>query len=369
MNILLCPDKFKGSLSAEKVCEYLAEGLSEDNQHLNIINHPLADGGDGSIALLIKRLNLIERQITTIDPLGRKIKAHYFHSDDTAFIELASASGLVLLKPFERNPLITSTRGTGLMMKDAIEQGFERIYLFIGGSATNDAGMGIAHSLGFDFLDEHGHQLDPVGHNLIRVRTVKNNEVFDYKKLQIIVLCDVTNPMHGPNGAAHVYAAQKGAEKWAIEKLDNGLKNYDKILQNHIHQELGSIPGMGAAGAVGASLVALLNARLENGFKMIADLTDFEKEVKNADLIITGEGKIDHTSFHGKVVGNVLDLAQQHSVKTGIVAGNIEAEIDHSSNVLFQKSVMSYAQNLEDAMENTKDYLKLIGKEIGQTEI
>jgi glycerate kinase len=297
---------------------------------------------------LIKRLNLIERQITTIDPLGRKIKAHYFHSDDTAFIELASASGLVLLKPFERNPLITSTRGTGLMMKDAIEQGFERIYLFIGGSATNDAGMGIAHSLGL---------------------TVKNNEVFDYKKLQIIVLCDVTNPMHGPNGAAHVYAAQKGAEKWAIEKLDNGLKNYDKILQNHIHQELGSIPGMGAAGAVGASLVALLNARLENGFKMIADLTDFEKEVKNADLIITGEGKIDHTSFHGKVVGNVLDLAQQHSVKTGIVAGNIEAEIDHSSNVLFQKSVMSYAQNLEDAMENTKDYLKLIGKEIGQTEI
>ena len=226
MKILLCPDKFKGSLSAEQVCHAVREGLLSVDSNLEIISHPMADGGDGSIEILKSLLKLKGIKIQTLDGLKRNIEAKYYYNDDSAFIELASASGLVLLSKAERNPMTTSTLGTGLMMKDALERGFKKLYLFIGGSSTNDAGIGIAQALGFDFLDKKDSSLDPIGSNLGKIHKIVNNNLYNFENMEITVLCDVTNPMHGPNGAAFVYAAQKGATDQDIIYLDIVLLCY-----------------------------------------------------------------------------------------------------------------------------------------------
>lgn len=364
MNILLCPDKFKGSLSADEICIALRNGLLASDSNYNIVIHPMADGGDGSIDIIKNYIALKSITVQTTDPLGRNIESEYYCSHDTAFIELASASGLVLLSQEERNPMNTSTRGTGLMIKDALERGLSKIYLFIGGSATNDGGIGIAQALGFDFLDRNGRTLDPIGMNLHEIHSIRDNKYFDFNTVEIRVLCDVENLMHGPNGAAYIYAAQKGANKIEIQQLDVGLKNYDEVLQSQFQKVTSNIPGVGAAGAVGASLVGLLHAKLKDGFQMLADLTQLEEEIKKAELVITGEGKIDQTSFQGKVVGNVLSFCQKHTTHCGVVAGMIESAIENKPYFKFEKSVISKAIDFNDAIESTEKYLVVIGKEI-----
>lgn len=308
MKILLCPDKFKGSLSAEEVCKALSKGLWSVNKDFQITSLPMADGGDGSIDILKSRLLLSPIHVRTVDPLGRNIEATYYHSEGVAFIELAAASGITLLKHSELNPLATSTKGTGVIMKDAIERGFQKIYLFIGGSATNDGGIGIAQALGFDFLDIHGASLEPIGANLEKIQSIANHSSYNFENIEITVLCDVTNPMHGPNGAAYIYGAQKGATEEDILSLDTGLRNYGNVLKSQFRVDLSNESGIGAAGAVGASLVGLLNAKMENGFHMIANVNQLEEAIKAADLVITGEGKIDRTTFQGKVVGRTQAL-------------------------------------------------------------
>ena len=365
MNVVLCPDKFKGSLTSEEVCQALSTGILRIHSKCNIITHPMADGGDGSVKVIKTKLDLKEVFLHTVDPLGRDMEASYSVSMDAAFIELANASGLILLQDYERNPQFTSTRGTGLMIKDALEKGYKKIYLFIGGSATNDGGIGIAQALGFDFLAKNGDQLEPIGRNLDKIKTIRNNQHFDFKKIEIIVLCDVTNPMYGHNGAAHIYARQKGAMDEEIVKLDNGLKNYASILKQEMNKDLGEIPGMGAAGAVGASLVGLLGAEIQNGFQMLADLTQLEKKIEDADLVITGEGRIDQTSFQGKVVGNVLSLCKKNVTPCGIVGGMVDYLQESNADFIFIKSIISFAQDFKDAMSSPEKYLIKIGEEIG----
>jgi len=325
----------------------------------------MADGGDGSVEIIKTRLDLKELIVHTVDPLGRSITASYFVSEDTAFIELANASGIILLKDYERNPLFTSTRGTGLMIKDAIEKGYKRVFLFIGGSATNDGGIGLAQALGFDFLSKNGDQLKPIGRSLDKIKMIKNNKHFDFKNIELIVLCDVTNPMHGLDGAAHTYAGQKGATDADVQNLDDGLKNYATILMQQFNKDLGAVPGMGAAGAVGTSLVGILGASLQNGFQVLAELTGLEKQIQHADVVITGEGKIDKTSFNGKVVGNVLTLCEKHDKPCGVVGGMIDDLKGKKGRFLFRKSVISRAKGFDDAMTLPSKYLFDIGKEIG----
>ena len=365
MRILLCPDKFKGSLSAVEVCDTLAEGLKAQINNVEIISHPLADGGDGSIAVLKKYLALESISVDTVNPLGRQIKADYYAFKDTAFIELASASGLVLLSEADRNPIYTSTLGAGLMIKNALERGYKNIYLFIGGSATNDAGIGIACALGFVFLDKDQNKLEPIGGNLIRISSMVNKSEFNFDEVNIKVMCDVTNPMYGEDGAAYVYAAQKNASPKEIETLDKGLINFAQCLNNQIEKDLSKEPGMGAAGAVGASLVGLMKAELQIGFQMIAEFTHLEQAMQDVDFVITGEGKIDDTSFKGKVVGNVLALCEKYKIKCGIVGGKVDPLFDNAGRFEFVKSVISYAEDFEDAMQSPKKYLKKIGEEIG----
>lgn len=367
MNILLCPDKFKGSLSSENVCLALEKGLLESNTNLTVEIHPMADGGDGSVEILLPLLKLDPITHSCVDPLNRKISAKYYHSEGTAFIELASASGLILLKDNERNPLITTTYGTGLMIKDAIERGFKNILLFIGGSATNDGGIGIASALGFKFLDKQGIPLAPIGESLRKIHTIV--KCADYSSVNITVLCDVTNPMYGSNGAAYIYAGQKGASINDIEILDLGLRNFADVLHSQYDIDLSNEAGIGAAGGVSASLIGLLDAKLENGFDMLADITRLEDAIKRADLIITGEGKIDRTSFDGKVVGNVLNLCNKNNKPCGLVGGIIENKEIYNLEFVFQKSIFTLAKDLNQAISSAEEFLYRIGLDIGTNHI
>lgn len=360
MKILLAPDKFKGSLTAREVCEAISKGLKENGQNLEIIFHPMADGGDGSLDILSEHLPLSERKIKTCDPLGQELEANYLASDKVAFIEVASASGLVLLPKKERNPMLTSTYGTGLMMKDALEKGCRELYIFLGGSATNDGGTGMAHALGIDFFDESGKALFPKGENLSKIHRIESKASFDFSQIKMTLLCDVKNPLFGPNGAAHVYAKQKGATALQIEELDQGLRHFSEILFDKTGHNIADLPGAGAAGGIGASMVGFFGAELRPGFETISELTGLEEKIKWADYVISGEGRLDHQSLEGKVIDGVAQMCRNYEKPFSLFVGKNELpenELKHigAEHVL---SIFEKAKNVEDAMQNGGRYLR-----------
>lgn len=366
MKILIAPDKFKGSMSAQTVCEAIGKGIKKRNANVEVIYHPIADGGDGSIEILSNYLSLKKNNIHTVDPIGRAITTQYFTSSDAAFIEVASASGIVLLSEDEKNPLHTSSLGTGKMIADAITKGFQNIYLFLGGSATNDAGMGIAKALGFQFLDKNKNELYPIGENLSKVKFIHPSPIFNFEKIKITLLCDVNNPIFGTSGAAHVYAAQKGATEKQIAFLDEGLRNFSDVLKNYLGTDVSKLSGGGAAGAIGAGLVALLNARLENGFNTISKLTNLEKQIESVDWVISGEGKLDGQSLQGKVVDGIAHLCKKYNKHLTLLVGKNDLQ-KRESDILKSKHIFSIsekAKNLEDAMENGAKYLEDIAKSL-----
>ncbi len=360
MTILIAPDKFKGSLSALEVCQAIGRGLQKCEKPVESIFHAMADGGDGSLAVLSKHLNLKPQDILTVDPLGREIQTQYFTSSDAAFIEVASASGLVLLKEKERNPLLTSTFGTGKIMADAIAKGYRQIYLFLGGSATNDAGMGIAAALGYQFLDGAKNILEPIGNNLAKVQSISTKQFFGWQNITIYLLCDVSNPLYGVDGAAHVYARQKGASEEQIKYLDAGLKHFSEILQEETGVDVGHLPGSGAAGGIGAGLVALFRAKLKSGFDTIAALTGLEEQVRSADWVISGEGKLDQQSLQGKVVNGVAKLCKQYGKPLTLFVGKNELSENEITNLGVSQvlDIISNAKDIEDAMSNGAAYLE-----------
>jgi len=365
LKILLCPDKFKGSITAIDVCKAIATGLMEANPSFDITMLPLADGGDGSLDVLSKVKDLKTHEVLCTDPLGRSIKATYLFNQDHAFIELASASGLSILQGDERNPMQTSSLGTGLLIRDAIEKGFKNINLFVGGSATIDGGMGVAQALGFHFVDSQAQILKPIGSSLANVHSIKNHRQFDFTTLNIRVLCDVKNPLFGSQGAAHVYGAQKGASEADRYALDEGLKNLAKRIEEFSGQDVSRIEGIGAAGGVGASLMGLCDAKLVNGFDMFSQWLFLEEEIEAADFIISGEGKIDASTFDGKVVGNVIQLCEQIEKPIALVIGELQEMSVASAKIKFVESILSRAEDLNDAISNPHRYLVEIGKEIG----
>ncbi len=359
MKMLLASDKFKGSLSAREVCQAIEKGLTSAVPPVEVMAHPMADGGDGSLEVLSEHLRLDRIDMLTVDPLGRKISTHYLVSPDAAFIELASASGLVLLKEEERDPYKTSTLGTGKMVLDAIDRGLRKIYLFLGGSATNDAGTGIASALGCLFLDENQEELAPVGENLSRIHSVLPSTRFASEKVELILLCDVTNGLYGWNGAAQVYARQKGASEAQVTYLDSGLAHFNNVLFDQTGEDMNSIPGVGAAGGIGASMIALFGARLEKGFDAIARLTGLEKRIQWADYVVSGEGKLDVQSLQGKVIDGVAELCKQYNKPLTLFVGKNELDsIGKSLEVDHVFAISERAKDLKDAMDNGAIFLE-----------
>jgi glycerate kinase len=360
MRILIAADSFKDALPAPDVCAAIAAGLRQRNDAgLTVTEFPLADGGEGTGNVLRRRLHLDLQTVATVDPLLRPITAQFAIARDksVAVVELASASGLQLLEPHKRNPLSTSTLGTGELIDAAISAGAQRIVLCIGGSATNDGGMGIATALGWRFLDAAGMYIAPVGGNLLGISTtVRPARAI---KTSIDVLCDVDNPLTGASGAAQVYAGQKGADDFAIEILDTGLARLSMLMrQQQLSDASPDDPGSGAAGGVGYGAKVFLGAQLHRGIEYVLDITDFDDTVTQSDLIITGEGHLDKQTAHGKTIYGVCQRAAKLGVPVIALCGRLSATADELRAIGLRAAYcINEEPTLRDALSKTAERL------------
>lgn len=367
MTILLAPDKFKGSLSAMQVCDALREELISANPKFKIIALPIADGGEGSCELLTlySKGNFVNVRVR--DPLAREIDSGYGVSRDgkTAFLEMAKASGLQLLRKDERNPMLTTTLGTGDLIRHALNRGVEKIIMGVGGSGTNDGGIGMAESLGVIYYSATGERLAPVGKNLGYIHRLDLSGVHPrLQQVQFTIFCDVDNPLHGRRGAAHIFAPQKGADAAMVDKLDQGLVHYQKVLERTVNRNV-NFPGAGAGGGLPASLKALANIEIRGGMDFIVEFTGLEKQLRSADIIITGEGKMDEQTLSGKVVKGIADLASKYQKRLFVVAGKNELGPDDLRSLGAEKVVtlMNGSISEQEAVENAFYLLKSRVKE------
>jgi glycerate kinase len=324
MNIVIAPDSFKECLSATQVANAISEGIKQAFPEAEISCIPIADGGEGTVNALVAATGGKLISAPTVDALNRPIQSFFGVLGDgkTAVIEMAAASGIELLAPEERNPLITSTFGTGLLLKTAMEAGFTEIILGIGGSATNDGGAGMAQAVGFRLLDGNGNPIGLGGGCLGELRRIDGSNAHPMlRKVKIRVACDVQNPLLGPSGASRVFGPQKGATPEMVEILEKNMAHFAQILIQELELNLASIPGAGAAGGLGAGLMAFCKAKTTSGFDLVSKLTHLEEKIKKASIAFTGEGKIDRQTAFGKTISGVAKLGKKHQVPVIAFAG------------------------------------------------
>jgi glycerate kinase len=359
--IVVAPDKFKGSLSGIEFCDAVERGIKKQIENVTIVKLPLADGGDGTVEALKFYTGGKLIAVDVHDPLLRPIQANYLYAENEklAFIEMAEASGIRLLKNDELNPLETSTYGTGELILDAINRGAKHILLGIGGSATNDAGMGMACALGFRFFDAENNLLEGRGKDLNRLTTIDTSMVnTELRNIKFEVACDVDNPLFGPKGAAPVYAPQKGATKRVVEELDAGLGNFNEKVETQFGKNLQNIAGAGAAGGLGAGCVLFLNAELKSGTELIKSIANFDEQVKDADWIVTGEGKFDEQTFSGKVIKGVLDSRTNQQLAVFCGLSELTAEQIAAHKIDYLAEIIQQASGVEDSIKNAGKYLE-----------
>lgn len=338
MKILLIPDKFKGSLNAKEVIRAISNGIIGANADAEIFSVLASDGGDGFLNAVSVNLDCNEVTAITVDPLNRKIKAVYLinNSTDTAYIELAKTSGLELLKDAERDVMQTSTYGTGLQIRHAIKNGATKIYLGLGGSATNDAGIGIAKALGYAFFDTSGTELEPIGGNLSSITSIETKDVLaGLAAISFFAVNDVDNPLYGKNGAAKVYGEQKGANTIEIQKLDEGLQHLDTIVKAQLNKNTAGLRGAGAAGGAAYGLNVFLDAKFVSGIDFVLGLSKVNELLthQSFDFIITGEGKFDKQTLHGKLIKGVIDLGKHYGIPVIAVCGQSDIDADNSKTI------------------------------------
>ncbi len=326
MNILLAPDKFKGNLDSFALCNAMKEGVLEADATATTCLLPMADGGDGFSAVLAHYQNTTTVHCDTTDPLGKPITVtfEWDETSGTAIIEMAAASGLALLQTAERNPLITSTTGTGILIAAALNKGAKTILLGIGGSATNDGGTGILHSLGYRFYDAANNELFPCGQSLQSIVTI--TKPASQIEASIVIACDVSNTLTGSGGCAYTYAAQKGATNLQIELLEKGMQNFAGLLQKETGKNLNTIPGSGAAGGTAAGLILLPNTTMAKGIDIIFKHSSFYEHLAKADLVITAEGAFDKQTLNEKLVYAVAQAAKLACKPVMAVCGKLDAD-------------------------------------------
>jgi glycerate kinase len=370
MYYLIAPDKFKGSIDSISLCTLLRKEIFLLDPAATINISPLADGGDGFAQIIHHYFGTEPVISSTVDPLGRPIEATYQYSptSQTAFIEMASASGLALLTHEERDVMKTSSFGTGLLIKNAIEKGAKKIILGIGGSATNDGGTGMAAALGYMFLTEGGFIIHPSGEMLSTIETILLPENNLLQGIEFAVACDVKNPLYGLTGAAFVYSPQKGASPEQVIKLDEGLMHLDIIFQQNFNQSVANMPGAGAAGGMGAGCMVFLNARLIPGIDYVIESIGLEDEIAKADIIITGEGGFDIQSLQGKVVGHIADLARKHNKKIHVICGECLLEESQLAelDIASISSLVSFASTKTEAIKNPEKFIPAAVKSLLQ---
>ncbi len=368
MRILIAPDSFKGSLSSQQAAAAMSRAVHRCLPEWEVEIFPLADGGEGTISVIRQLVGGQKKKVTVLDPLLRKRSAWWLKKGRTAYLELAQASGLPLLKPAERNPLETTTFGVGEMIRDALTSGCEEIFLGVGGSATSDGGLGALTALGVKFIDGTGKKIWPgKGKDLDRIRRIDMSALPEkLKRIKFVVLTDVRNVLTGPEGAAAVYAPQKGASPAQVKKLDEGLKHYSAMVKQATGISIERLSGAGAAGGIAGGLYAFLGAKLVSGVETILKLGHFEEKLRQADLVLTGEGSLDVQVKYGKALSAVFQLAEKHNVPVIVLAGSVSPEAYR----LFQKkkvSLFSIAPGpvaMEAALEKAGEFLYRQAQEV-----
>lgn len=358
MKVVVCPDSFKGSLSSVDVAESIERGILRalGDNGAQIVKIPLADGGEGTVESLVGASRGKLRRLNVRDPLLRDVEAFLGFMGDgtTAVIEMASASGLCLLSENERNPLITSTYGTGELLLAAANSGARKIIIGIGGSATNDGGAGAMSALGARFLDDRGDELPTGGGALIDLARIDMSGFKFPDQITVEVACDVTNPLCGDRGASAVYGPQKGADPEMVAKLDAALHKFAEVVRRELGKDVADMPGAGAAGGLGVGLAAFLGAQLRSGIDIVLDAVGFDEAIVGADLIITGEGRIDSQTVYGKVVSGVLKRSKAAGIPVVALAGSLAEDIEplYDAGLSAAFSIVPGPINLRRALAN-----------------
>jgi len=357
MNVVLAIDSFKGCASSQELSAWIEEGIKEVYTEASVSACYIADGGEGMLEAIMRNVKGNVVTCAVHDPLMNPIMAQYGILEDgkTAVIEMAQAAGLPLVPKDKRNPLLTTTFGVGELVKDAVMRGCRTFIVGIGGSATNDAALGMMQALGYRFWDEEGNALGLGGEILEKVHRIDDSLALpELKNCEFIVACDVDNVMYGSRGSAHIYAGQKGADAAMIERLDAGMKHFTEVLKNTLGKDVALNSGSGAAGGMGGGMQAFLDAKLRSGIEIILDQIGFDAHLKDATLVITGEGRIDKQSLMGKVLSGVSKRAQKAGVPLIALGGGIADELEEHEGVDALFSIMRYPMSLEEAMEKTR---------------
>ena len=340
MKIIIAPDSFKGSLTAAEAAEAIAAGVHNARPEAECVLIPLADGGEGTVQALVKATGGRIVHVPATDSLGNRIESFFgiLNDGETAVVEMAAASGLPLVPEHLRDPMIATTFGTGELIKAALDMGcpdrsecslsrHRRLILGIGGSATNDGGVGAIQALGGSFKDDNGREIGPGGGELARIRSIDVSGLDPrLKATSVVVAIDVNNSLTGPRGASAVFGPQKGATPEMVSALDAGLRNLAEVIRRELGTDIEYLPGAGAAGGLGAAAVAFLHAELRPGIEIVLEATQFAGQLDGASLVITGEGRVDAQTLHGKTVMGVLDAARSKGVPVLVLAGSVEPE-------------------------------------------
>nr|WP_263324583.1 glycerate kinase [Neobacillus sp. Marseille-Q6967] len=373
MKILVAMDSLKGSLSSMEANEAIREGFLNLNSDFVVETVPVADGGEGTVEALVYATggNFIETVVT--GPIGQPVNARYGILGDgvTAVVEVAEACGLPLLSQDERNPLLTTTFGVGELILDAIDKGCHEIIIGLGGSATNDAGVGMLQALGYRFLNREGNNVGLGGGELSHIVKIDVEDVPEQiRNVSFRVACDVSNPLYGETGAAYIYGPQKGATPEMVQQLDEGLKHFAAVVFDQIGLDLQKISGAGAAGGLGAAFAGFLGAGLESGVKLILNQARLNEKLQGVDLVITGEGKLDGQTSMGKAPAGIAQLGKQNGIPAIVLAGDISDGNPtlHESGITSYFTIVGGPVNLEKAMqpEVTRENLRRTAEQLGR---
>ncbi|MCL2893901.1 glycerate kinase [Brenneria tiliae] len=372
MKIVIAPDSYKESLSAQEVATQIEAGFREIFPDACYIKLPVADGGEGTVEAMVAATHGEIVKVKVTGPLGDNVDAFFGLSGDkkTAFIEMAAASGLEQVPAQRRNPLLTTSYGTGELIRCALDHGVRHCIIGIGGSATNDGGAGMAQALGAKLLDESGAQIGFGGGELDKLASIDIGELDPrIKECRFEVACDVTNPLTGEQGASAIFGPQKGATEEMIERLDNALKHYAAVIRDDLDMDVEHVPGAGAAGGMGAALRAFCGADLRQGIEIVTEALGLDELVRDASLVITGEGRIDSQTIHGKVPIGVARVAKRHHKPVIGIAGSLTADVgivhQHGLDAVF--SVLYNVCSLDEALENAAENVRMTARNIAAT--
>lgn len=364
MKIAIAIDSFKGSLSSAEAGKAVCEGIKRVYKDADIKIFPVADGGEGTVSALVSGTGGQKKIVTVGDPLNRKIKCEYGIVNNTAIIEIAASAGITLLKKEELNPLYTTTFGVGEIIKDAIKNGCRDFIIGLGGSATNDGGIGMLQALGFEILDNDGNQVEFGARGLEKVSVISDNKIVpELRECNFTIVCDVENPLYGENGASKVFASQKGADDQMIEQMDIWMQNYAKAVKKYNKGANPNAHGSGAAGGLGFAFMSFLSGKLEKGIDMVLDLVGIEDDIKDADFVVTGEGRLDRQSVMGKTPVGIAKIAKKYGKPVIAFAGCIGKEaylcndygIDAFFPILRNVCTLDEAMKKENAYNNLSD--------------